>query len=168
MITIDLFEILLAAWLAICADYDVTAEVPDIGVLFDGLNPASPADAAQTLLINLLSEAMECISRFSPWYKQPASAFGVVLKHDAATQASQWVLTSGAIQAYAAVLAMLEHAIERNKSVILATRFLDDLEQANPCQTATCQCNPPRTILVHRSIMGRAPIICDTCRQPFT
>ena len=67
---------------------------------------------------------------------------------------------------------MLEHAIERNKSVILATRFLDDLElqneRANPCQTATCQCTPPRTILVHRSIIGRAPIICDSCRQPFT
>lgn len=171
MITIDLFDVLQAAWRAICADYDVTAELPDIGVIFDGVDPTEPAEAARGMLINLLSEMMECIGRFSPWYKRPARAFGVVLERNSATQPGHWTLSARALRAYAPVLDMLQRAIEHNKSVILATRFLDDLEQqrelADPCQAAHCQCDPPRTILIHRSVVGRVQIICDACRQPF-
>lgn len=171
MITVDLFEVLQAAWQALCADYDVTAELPDFGAIFDGVDPGNPPEAARVMLGNMLCEMMECVSRFSPWYKRPARAFGIELRRNAVTQSSQWILSTDALRANAPLLASLERAIEHNKSVILATRFLDDLEleeqRDEPCLMVTCRCDPPRAILIHRSVAGRVQIICDACRQPF-
>jgi hypothetical protein len=87
MITIDLFEVLQDVWQVFCTDYDVTAELPDIGAVFVDVDPSMPTEAAHVVLVNLLSEAMECTSRFSPWYKQPASAFGIEPSGAAATAA---------------------------------------------------------------------------------
>jgi hypothetical protein len=170
MITVDLFEILQHVWQTLCVDYDVTTELPDIGSIFAEVDPSMPDEAAQRALVNLLSEVMEHTSRFSPWYKQPASAFGIMLSRDIAPQARRWVLTDEAIQQCHQMLRSLTKAIERNRTVILATHFLDEIdpypEQDVLCRTATCQCMPPRTILIQSAIHAR--IICDTCRQPFT
>lgn len=171
MITIDLFEVLQDVWQALCIDYDVTAELPDIGAIFVDVDPSMSTEAAHKVLVNLLSDAMECTSRFSPWYKQPASAFGIELTREAATAARRWVLTREAIQQRQRLIRSLARAIERNKTVILATRFLDELDpymtHDDPCYTATCQCTPPRTILIQNAILARVTIICDSCHQPF-
>lgn len=163
MITIDLFEALEYAWNALCTEYDVAASLVEIDELLDGVDPSMPDEAAQTVMINLLSSIMECVSRFSPWYKQPASAFGIVLRADP----YEWTLAEDAQRNRRVLLDMLEEAIRRNKSVILATRILQDIEQARACQAYICQCIPPRTILIQRSVRLPSPIICDTCHQPF-
>jgi hypothetical protein len=120
------------------------------------------------VLVNLLSDAMECTSRFSPWYKKPASAYGVVLRRDAA-HANRWGLTDAARRARRPLLDSLSQAIWQNRSVILATRYLSELrpDPDEPCLAAVCQCNPPRTILMQHAVFARATIICDACRQPF-
>lgn len=163
MITLDLFDTLQDAWTMLCADYDVTTALPDIDDLFDGVDPSAPAEAAQTVMINLLGEIMESVSRFSPWYKRPASAFGITLNPDPC----KWTLTDQAHRSRQGLLRALEDAIAHNKSVILATRFLGGIEQVMPCRAYTCQCIPPRTILVQQSARITSPIICDTCQQPF-
>jgi hypothetical protein len=172
MITIDLFETIQDVWHTLCADFDITSDLPDMAVILDCVDPSRPNEAAQVVLVNLLSEAMEHTSRFSPWYKQPASVFGVELELDEATHTRRWVMTGEALHARRRALEMLATTIEHNKTVILATRFLNELdprtEEGDPCRTATCQCDPPRTILIHNAVVGRTMIICDACRQPFT
>jgi len=172
MMTVDLFHTLQHTWQSLCTCYDVSAELAPVGTLFARTNVSTPDEAAQTVLVNMLSEVMESIGRFSPWYKRPASAFGIVLEHRCAMGRPEWVLTSEAIHTHAKLLDRLTAAIEQNVGVILATRFVDDLDRQRepfgPCQTACCQCTPPRTILVHNTVIADAEIICNACQQPFT
>ena len=59
MITIDLFETIQDVWHTICADFDITSDLPDMAVILDCVDPSRPNEAAQVVLVNLLSEAME-------------------------------------------------------------------------------------------------------------
>lgn len=171
MMTTDLFDNLQDIWHSLCVNHDVTSDLPSIGTLFAGADPALPSAAAQVVLVNMLSEIIEGTSRFSPWYKRPASAFGIVPEPQC-DQRARWVLTSAALQQYAAPLDRLAAAIEDNLGIILATRFVDDLdhvpEVSTPCRLAACRCTPPRTILVHDVVIASAEIICDACQQPFS
>lgn len=171
MMTTDLFDNLQSIWHTLCEHHDVTGELPSIGTLFTDTDPSLPAAAAQVVLVNMLSEIIEGVSRFSPWYKRPASAFGIAPERHQPGDRPRWVLTAAALRRYSPLLAQLTAAIEDNLGVILATRFVDDLEhvpeESNPCRMATCRCTPPRTILVHDVVFANAEIICDACQQPF-
>lgn len=170
MMTVDLFEVLDTVWQTLCIDYDVCAYLPDIGDILKNVETTLPEQAAQSILTNLLSEIMENTNRFSPWYKKPARAFGVEFRVGS-TGGRQWTLTPEAIAARHHTLALLTRAVERNATVILATHFLDDLappqEIADPCQSASCQCIPPRIILIQNAPKHYTTIVCDSCRQPF-
>ncbi len=169
--TLDLYDTLQHVWGVLCDAYDVTSELPPVAALFEGADLSFPAEAAQIAMVNMLAEIMECVGRFSPWYKRPAAAFGILLKHSTLAGKPAWVLVPDAYQTYRPLLGNLAEAIEHNMGVILATRFVDDLEQqpepGSPCRLAACQCVPPRTILVQDVVIARAEIICDACRQPF-
>ena len=171
MMTVDLFDTLQHAWHSLCITHDVTADLPTVNVLFENANVSTPDQAAQNVLVNMLSEIMEGVGRFSPWYKQPASAFGVTRHRTMALRRPEWVLTPDAREIYAALLTRLATAIERNIGVILATQFVDDLDRQPPVDglalPAFCGCTPPRTIMVHYTVIAHAEIICNACEQPF-
>ncbi len=79
VVPVDLLDTLHETWQAVCCAYDVAAPLPDMAALFEGVDLSAPSRAAETVLANMLTEAMECVSRFSPWYRQPVWAFGLTL-----------------------------------------------------------------------------------------
>lgn len=172
MVPVDLLDTLHEAWQAVCCAYDVTAPLPDMAALFEGADLAVPLRAAETVLTNMLTEAMECVGRFSPWYRQPVWAFGLALVHETPEARPHWSLTPHALQDWQRVLRMLAVAIERNIGLILSANVVASLDmlavpEDDPCVMAACQCTPPRVILVNRSVLQKAEIRCDTCQELF-
>ncbi len=158
-------------WQAICSTYDVIADLPDMQTLFEGVDLALPDQAAETIVANMLSEAIELVGRFSPWYKEPARAFGLIPIRDSAPQRLRWGLSPTAVQQHQEILKPLSVAIAKNIGLILSTNLISDLEEdvssLDPHVMACCLCIPPRVILVRRSILANTEIKCDACRQPF-
>lgn len=155
-----------------CRTYDVSAPLPDMNALFEGADLSASPQAAETVLANMLTEAMECVSRFSPWYRQPVWAFGLALVHGPPEAAPHWALTPRALHDWQQVLRALTVAIERNIGVILSADVVAHLDRLatrdeDPCVTAQCACTPPRVILVNRSVLTTAEIRCDTCHAVF-
>lgn len=172
MVPVDLLDTLRETWQAVCCAYDVTAPLPDMAALFEGADLAVPPRAAETVLANMLTEAMECVSRFSPWYRQPVWAFGLTLVREAPEVPPHWSLTQGAQHNWQRALRTLERAIERNVGLILSANVIASLDMRpapdqDPCVTAQCACTPPRVILVNRSVLLKAEIRCDNCRELF-
>ena len=66
------------SWETLCATYDVDTDLPNAQNLFTRAALKTPPKAAETVLVNMLMEVIENVGRFSPWYKQPARAFGLV------------------------------------------------------------------------------------------
>ncbi|MGQ9850125.1 MAG: hypothetical protein ACUVSU_08770 [Aggregatilineaceae bacterium] len=172
MVPVDLLDTLHEVWEAVCRTYDVSAPLPDMAALFEGADLAVPPRAAETVLTNMLTEAMECVGRFSPWYRQPVWAFGLALVHETPEARPHWSLTPHALQDWQRVLGMLAVAIERNIGLILSANVVASLDmlavpEDDPCVMAACQCTPPRVILVNRSVLQKAEIRCDTCQELF-
>lgn len=165
---VDLVDALECAWQAICRTYDATAELPEMQTLFEGAEPSSPTQAAETVVANMLLEVTENIPRFSASYKKPR---GVVRVRDSATDRPRWFLSPEAIRQWQELLKPLSIAIGRSTGLILAGNLIDGLEMpAMPDEArvlAHCRCAPPRVILVNRSVLDCAEIVCDACRQPF-
>ena len=164
----DLLDALDYAWQVICRTYDVSADLPDMQLLFEGADPFAPEQAAETVVANMLLDAMESISRFSPWYKKPAELIRI---RDGVTNRCSWLLSTAARQQWQALLGPLSDVIERNTGLILAGNLLGDFARSpsstGPRVMARCLCAPPRIILVNRSALAHAGIVCDTCQQPF-
>jgi len=169
VVPVDLFDTLSDAWHAVCCAYDVSGDLPDMGVLFEGADLSAPTQASAAVLINMLTEAIGRIGRFSPWYRQPVSAFGLVMARDPATDCVHWLLAERAAEQWQRILKPLEVAIARNVGLILSVSVLDDLatQEDDPCVMAACLCTPPRVILVSRSVLRTAQIRCDACHQQF-
>jgi len=171
VVPVDLLDTLSDAWRAVCCAYDVSGDLPDMGALFEGADLSAPAQASAAVLTNMLTEAVGRVGRFSPWYRQPVSAFGLVLARDPATDCVHWQLTERAAEQWGRILKPLEVAIARNVGLILSVSVLDNLEltaqESDPCVTAACLCTPPRVILVSRSVLQMAQIRCDACQQQF-
>jgi hypothetical protein len=164
----DLLDALDYAWQVICRTCDVSADLPDMQLLFEGADPFAPDQAAETVVANMLLEVMESISRFSPWYKKPMELIRV---RDTATNRCNWLLSTTARQQWQALLQPLANIIEHHTGLILAGNLIEDFEvSAVPDKSrvlAHCQCSPPRVILVNRSVLDHAEIVCDTCQQMF-
>lgn len=159
------------AWVAVCDAYDVSACMPDIRTLFADVDLSQPQQAAEAVLVAMLLEVMESVSRFSPWYKQPARAFGLTSIRDLSTQRSRWILAPEAVQRWRDILCQLNELISRYSGLIRALVLVDDLmgkeTDEDPCVVAQCACHPPRTIQLRRSVLYKAEIICELCLQPF-
>jgi hypothetical protein len=166
VVPIDLLDTLQQTWQTLCHGYDVTSELPDMESLFVGAELAVPAHAAETVLANMVTEMMGYLGRFSPWYKKPASSYGLVLMQGAPGPA-RWGLSPPAVQRWKPQITALSVAIERNVGLILSAALIGDLEPDDPCVMASCACVPPRVILVNRSILITASITCDACQNPF-
>ncbi len=159
------------AWVAVCDAYDVSACMPDIRTLFADADLSQAQQAAEAVLVAMLLEVMESVSRFSPWYKQPARAFGLASIRDQFSRRSRWILAPEAIQRWQDILCQLNELISRYSGLIRALLLVDDLMGGemgdDPCVIARCACRPPRTIQLRRSVLYKAEIICELCLQPF-
>ena len=166
--TIDLVGALQQAWQAIGAAYDVNADLPDTQCLFDGADLRLPQQAAETIIANMLLEALEEVGRFSAAYKRP---IGLIHVYDRAANRSSWWLAPETRARWHAVLQPLALAIERNLGLLLAADVLGELVKSEACAEsramASCLCMPPRVILINRLVLGQANIVCETCQQPF-
>lgn len=172
MISVDLYDTLQQTWQALCADYDVTADLPDWDILFDGVDLAVPSVAARTVLANMLAEVVEGVGRFSPWYRQSAAVFGLTIDSAGGTRRPRWTLRPEIEVLRRDDLDALTYAIDRNWGVILATHVVGEVNERalsdDPCVVASCRCQPPRSILVQQSVIISTQIICDACHQPFS
>ena len=106
--TVDPVEVLReaieGAWDAICQSYDVTACMPDMPALFAAADLSQPNQAAEAVVVAMLQEVIESVGRFSPWYKQPARAFGLASTRDVRTHQVKWMLAPEAVQRWQAAL----------------------------------------------------------------
>ena len=157
-------------WETLCAAYDVSAELPNAQNLFAQAALKTPPKAAETVFVNMLTEVIENVGRFSPWYKQPARTFGLVSLRDPVTGQSHWLLAPEALQRWGAALQTLTQAIKLNNGLIQATLLVENLaehERDDPLVIAQCDCHPPKRIQISLSILDKTAIICDECQQPF-
>ena len=166
--TIDLLEALQQAWRSICAAYDVNADLPETPCLFEGADLRLPKPAAETIVANMLLNAMDEVGRFSPAYKQP---IGLIHIRDRAANRSSWLLSPETRERWQIILRPLALAIDRNRGLLLVADVLGELMKSEPCDEARvmacCLCMPPRVILINHAVLGNANIVCETCQQPF-
>lgn len=168
---IDLLDSTLEqSWETLCAAYEVEIALPNVQNLFYRAAIKTPPKAAETVLVNMMTEVIENVGRFSPWYKQPARAFGLVSLRDPVTGQSRWLLAPEALQRWQAVLHNLSQAIKLNNGLIQATLLVENLaedELDDPQVIAECNCYPPKRIQINLSILDKTAIICDDCQQAF-
>jgi hypothetical protein len=166
-----LWETIERTWMAVCQAYDVSACLPDMQTLFAQANFSSPNQAAEVVLVVMLQEVVESIGRFSPWYKQPARAFGLTSTRDTKTNRVKWMLAPEAAQRWQAELAPLAQIIRKYSGLIRAMVLVDDLMadiESDPCIIARCGCIPPNTIQLRKSVMEKTEILCEKCLQHYT
>jgi len=157
------------AWHALCSSCDVTAGLPELTSLFCGADLTIPRQAADTVMANMVLDIMENVSRFSPYYRMPARAFGLVSIRDRQTNELHWNLAPEISQKYCDLLEELAIAIRKNSTLIQASLIVEGrLSNKENCITiVTCECKPPRKLQISRKDLGQADIICDACRHPF-
>lgn len=162
---------LAQAWDALCSTYGVLAAQPDLSVLFQGANLNDPDQAAETVVVNMLLELIEAVDRFSPWYRKPAHAFGLISMRDPVSGRLRWMLAPEGCRRYAHLLNPIMDAIDLGRGVLRALLLIEGrmetLSGEDPPVILECACDPPHAIQVRRSIKDKAEIICDDCRQPF-
>lgn len=168
---VDLLHMLEITWKILCGAHDTDLDLPDTQVMLNGANMDDPMYAAETVLVNMLSEIIDNVDRFSPWYSQPAKAFGLVKSRRNSGTTGAWVLTREAIKRWEEYLRALATAIEKNAGLFLAVNLLGELPAADaqndPRIMAMCYCSPPNVIMVNRSLLDGEKIVCESCYHPF-
>ena len=170
---VEIFEGLLkCAWDTLCETYDAYGGLPEMKTLFEGADLSTPKQSAETVIVNMLMEISESISRFSPWYTKPARSFGITSFRDAHTNQTRWSLAPEAIQKWQSIIQPLAVSIRKNSGLIQALVLVDGLMDKAINDDlpiiAHCGCLPPRAIQIKKTILDQANIICESCMQPFT
>jgi hypothetical protein len=164
-------ESLEYVWGELCRTYDVRSAMPDMVTLFEGANLGSEYRSAEIILANMLLEIIEEVDRFSPWYKLPARAFGLVSVRDGVTGCIRWILAPEGVKRWQPMVSWLAAAVRSNRAliqaVLLVENLMNDVPVGDPCIDARCRCEPPRTIRIRRSVLERAQIVCDLCQESF-
>lgn len=167
----ELDETLEHTWRVLYDYYDTGGELPGIQSLFNGADITMPEQAAEIVIANMLTDIVECISRFSPWYTKPARAYGLRAIRDLKTNCIRWVLAPEAIQKWGELIKPLAASIRQNSGLIQAMLYVENLmggaPHQNECVTARCRCLPPHTINVNKSVLNKMEIYCNVCKQPF-
>jgi hypothetical protein len=159
------------AWEVIGDTYEVSAKLPNRETVFEGADLHNADQAAEQVVVNMLSEAIEYVGRFSPWYKLPARSFGLTSFRDPKTNRTRWTLAPEAVQKWQGVLEPLTATIEQKGGMIEVMLLVDELNRKSPSDEpvvlAECSCSPPRKIKAKRSVLEEGGIICDVCEVPF-
>lgn len=150
-------SILRVSWQTIEDCYNIIADLPGWDVVLRGVDLSSPEEAARAMFMNLLTEAMELVDRFNPWYKAPADAYGLRF-------ASGWKLTPEAQAQWRPTLDTLARAVAdcpelvEIQSATEATRWLN-----RPLIPATCLCEPPPIVWVPPNTVLDSVLVCEIC-----
>jgi len=159
------------AWQVIGDTYEVSGELPERETVFEGANLHDADQAAERVVVNMLSEAIEYVGRFSPWYKLPARSFGLTSFRDPKTKGTRWTLAPEAVQKWQGVLKTLAATIEEKGGMIEVMLLVDELNRKSPRDEpvviAECKCSPPRRIQAKRLVLEDGGIVCDVCEAPF-
>lgn len=157
------------AWRALCESCDVTAGLPELPSLFCGVDLTIPRQSADTVMVNMVLEIMENVSRFSPYYRMPARAFGLVSIRDQKTNELRWTLAPEISQRYCDILEELAIAIRKNTTLIQASLIIEGRmsDEDNCMIIVRCDCKPPRKLQISRKELDQADIICNACKHPF-
>jgi len=168
----ELLQTMQMIWRELCVTYDVIAPIPEMSILFEGARLNRPYDVAEQILANMLTEIIEHIDRFSPWYTKPSAAFGLMTKASRTDSRVEWGLTAVAHQKWWQTIDRMSTLIEENANLIRAMVLVDGLITAVSSEDtrilAQCHCIPARYIRVRPSIITKSKIICDVCDQPFS
>lgn len=162
--------VLEGAWAEICTYYDVSGCLPELPELFYQVDVADPDRAAEAVVVSMLQEITERVGRFSPWYKQPARAYGLTSVRDRQANRVCWVLAQEAVLQWRGVLERLARTIRQYSGLIQALLLVAELTEdfpGDPCVVARCNCYPPLTIQLKRSVLERAGIVCQECQGLF-
>jgi hypothetical protein len=163
-------QVLESAWTEICKCYDVSGCLPELQDLFYQVDVTDPERAAEALVVSMLQEVTERVGRFSTWYKQPARAYGLASVRDKRTNQVRWVLAQEAVFQWQGILDRLARAIHHYGGLIQALLLVAELTEDfpdDPCVVAQCNCYPPLTIQLKKSLLERADIVCQQCQQHF-
>lgn len=168
----ELDENLAQAWRVLGDYFDASGEMPGVLFLFEGVDIRMPDHAAEMVIANMLTDLIELISRFSPWYTRPARAFGLCTIRDMKSNCIRWVLAPEAVQKWESLILPLADSIERNSGFIQAMlyveRLMADESEREGCVTAQCSCLPPHTIQVNKTVLDKMEIYCNVCKLPFS
>ncbi|MFN3308279.1 MAG: hypothetical protein ACK44E_03640 [Anaerolineales bacterium] len=164
-------DLLAKTWTEMCRLYDVTASLPDIPLIFEHVQLNDACVAAEKILVNLLLEVMESVGRFSPFYRQPPRAFGVMSYRNPQTQRIEWILAPEGHRRWEAQLNSLEWLLGQYGGIFRAMLLVEGLmvrsTPSDPQVLAHCLCEPPHVIHLKRSLVQKKEVICDTCKHPY-
>lgn len=159
-------------WSDIRNTYDVAGPLPELAVLFAGADLRNAGAAAEAVLVNMLAEVMERVSRFSPWYTRPASAYGLERVHDSESGRICWRLQPNVRQHCRPLLDRLGRAISSSRSLLQVFLLVDDFLNAtgddDELLLTRCTCSPPRHVWLPRCVAQQGEAICDLCGTPFS
>ncbi len=164
-------ELLIQAWSEMCRLYEVSANLPDLQLIFEQVDLNDACVAAEKIVVNLLLEIMELVGRFSPFYRQPPRAFGVMSYRNPQTQRVEWILAPEGHRRWESTLTKLEWLLSQYgglfRAVILVEGLMVRSTPNDPQVLACCRCDPPHTIQIKRSLAQKGEVVCDTCKQPY-
>jgi hypothetical protein len=164
--------VLQDVWDKLCEAYDVSSGIPDMGLIMDGVDLTDHDRAANDILVNLIIEVMEQVSRFSAWYTKPARAFGLVNFTDKFNLKTKQILAPEAISKWQDLIDDLSDAVSMNSGIIKASILVDRLMSEHPSEkdphvVVGCDCIPRVKIRVKKSILVKADLTCDNCHERF-
>ncbi|MCS6906253.1 MAG: hypothetical protein RML93_00050 [Anaerolineales bacterium] len=164
-------DLLARTWSEMCRLYEVNASLPDLSSVFHQVDLSDTCVAAEKIVVNLLLEIMECIGRFSPFYRQPPRAFGVTSYRNPKTQQVEWILAPEGQRRWETTLARLEGLLVQYGGIVRAVILVEGLmarsAPGDPQVIAHCRCTPPHTIQLRRSLVQTQEIICECCKRPY-
>ena len=168
----DLFTVLGEAWDKIAGEYDVHAEFPELRTVFKGTYHPDPCISAEMIVRNLISEVTQLVHRFSPWYTQPARAFGLVSYRDPITHQNKWRLAPEAIHKWEVLIDNIAAELYQKNGLVEAILFIDQLdileEEPSESVVAVCECVPPKELLIKKNFLDQGEIICRECQERFS
>jgi hypothetical protein len=165
----DLYGVLEFSWQTLCKEFEVDTSLPDVRCLFLGVDLEDSVAAAESVVTNMLTEITERVHRFSPWYRCPARAFGLISLRDPATHKVFWKLAPEAIQRWQKILEPLECEIAYKSSLITMMIDIDQIHVTphEDSVLAVCECHPPKELLVNHLFLQEEGVICNACHQNF-
>jgi hypothetical protein len=165
----DFYQVMEYAWETLCAHFDLDATLPDIKCLLMGVDLDDSVMAAESIIANMLTEVTERVHRFSPWYRAPARAFGLISLRDPKTHMIRWKLAPEAAQQWQNIIEPLECEIAYKASLISMIETIDQIELDPHSESvlAVCECDPPKELLVSRAFLLEKGIICNACQHNF-
>lgn len=165
------YEVLSSVWGKVTWEFDVQAGLPSLTTLFAGLGSFDPCVVAETILRNMITEVTQQVHRFSPWYKLPARAFGLIAFRDVGTHQHSWYLAPEAIMKWQDEIQKIAGEIDTKRGLIQAILVVDDMDlleqDRQPKIVAVCKCIPPVELLVAREFLDNQEIVCNDCQETF-